>query len=161
MRRLEQRRTEMEAPPEKVIVCQREWKRGKGNAHSGDSKVASGSEGPSRSRVQLWGCSLCVRACACVFVCMKGRWGASTCWMNTVSVGQYHGLRVGSSLLSIVAGCILIGVSRDCDADAVGGIFLGAGSLGECVWNCSGTTDPVVGIYLVIVESHWLSKPMS
>lgn len=53
--------------------------------------------------------------------------------MNTVSVGQYHGLRVGSSLLSIVAGCILIGVSRDCDADAVGGIFLGAGSLGECV----------------------------
>uniref|UniRef100_UPI0037E9A145 kinocilin n=1 Tax=Semicossyphus pulcher TaxID=241346 RepID=UPI0037E9A145 len=50
--------------------------------------------------------------------------------MNPVSVGEYHGLRVGSSLLSIVAGCIIIGVSRECDADAVGGIFLGAGGLG-------------------------------
>uniref|UniRef100_A0A3P9JA88 Kinocilin n=1 Tax=Oryzias latipes TaxID=8090 RepID=A0A3P9JA88_ORYLA len=50
--------------------------------------------------------------------------------MNPVSVGGYHGLRVGSSLLSIVAGCIIIGVSRECDADAVGGIFLGAGGLG-------------------------------
>ncbi|XP_030015708.1 kinocilin-like isoform X1 [Sphaeramia orbicularis] len=50
--------------------------------------------------------------------------------MNSVSVGHYHGLRVGSSLLSIVAGCIIIGVSRECDADAVGGIFLGAGGLG-------------------------------
>ncbi|XP_028832923.1 kinocilin isoform X1 [Denticeps clupeoides] len=47
-----------------------------------------------------------------------------------VSIGEYHGLRVGSALLSIVAGCIIIGVSRDCDADAVGGIFLGAGGLG-------------------------------
>ncbi|TRZ00790.1 hypothetical protein DNTS_017261, partial [Danionella cerebrum] len=37
---------------------------------------------------------------------------------------------VGSALLSIVAGCIIIGVSKDCDADAVGGIFLGAGGLG-------------------------------
>lgn len=51
--------------------------------------------------------------------------------MNPVSVGEYHGLRVGSALLSIVAGCIIIGVSRECDADAVGGIFLGAGGLGE------------------------------
>ncbi|XP_037644293.1 kinocilin [Sebastes umbrosus] len=50
--------------------------------------------------------------------------------MNPVSIGEYHGLRVGSSLLSIVAGCIIIGVSRECDADAVGGIFLGAGGLG-------------------------------
>ncbi|XP_034039520.1 kinocilin isoform X2 [Thalassophryne amazonica] len=50
--------------------------------------------------------------------------------MTPVSVGEYHGLRVGSALLSIVAGCIIIGVSRECDADAVGGIFLGAGGLG-------------------------------
>ncbi|XP_034090289.1 kinocilin isoform X1 [Gymnodraco acuticeps] len=50
--------------------------------------------------------------------------------MNPVSVGEYHGLRVGSSLLGIVSGCIIIGVSRECDADAVGGIFLGAGGLG-------------------------------
>ncbi|KAI7810189.1 putative kinocilin [Triplophysa rosa] len=49
--------------------------------------------------------------------------------MNVVSIGEYHGLRVGSALLSIVAGCIIIGVSKDCDADAVGGIFLGAGGL--------------------------------
>ncbi|KAL7841986.1 hypothetical protein SRHO_G00236750 [Serrasalmus rhombeus] len=49
--------------------------------------------------------------------------------MNAVSIGEYHGLRVGSALLSIVAGCIIIGVSKDCDADAVGGIFLGAGGL--------------------------------
>ncbi|CAB1317418.1 unnamed protein product [Coregonus sp. 'balchen'] len=41
--------------------------------------------------------------------------------MNGVSIGEYHGLRVGSALLSIV---------RECDADAVGGIFLGAGGLG-------------------------------
>lgn len=54
--------------------------------------------------------------------------------MNPVSVGEYHGLRVGSALLSIVAGCIIIGVSRECDADAVGGIFLGAGGLGEYMW---------------------------
>uniref|UniRef100_A0A3Q2U3Q3 Kinocilin n=1 Tax=Fundulus heteroclitus TaxID=8078 RepID=A0A3Q2U3Q3_FUNHE len=45
-------------------------------------------------------------------------------------IGEYHGLRVGSALLCIVAGCIIIGVSRECDADAVGGIFLGAGGLG-------------------------------
>ncbi|XP_034090290.1 kinocilin isoform X2 [Gymnodraco acuticeps] len=51
--------------------------------------------------------------------------------MNPVSVGEYHGLRVGSSLLGIVSGCIIIGVSRECDADAVGGIFLGAGGLGN------------------------------
>ncbi|KAJ3594410.1 hypothetical protein NHX12_003717 [Muraenolepis orangiensis] len=50
--------------------------------------------------------------------------------MNPVSVGEHHGLRVGSALLCIVAGCIIIGVSRECDADAVGGIFLGAGGLG-------------------------------
>ncbi|XP_005796148.2 kinocilin isoform X1 [Xiphophorus maculatus] len=50
--------------------------------------------------------------------------------MNPVSIGQYHGLRVGSALFAIVAGCIIIGVSRECDADAVGGIFLGAGGLG-------------------------------
>ncbi|CAL8344692.1 unnamed protein product [Merluccius merluccius] len=49
--------------------------------------------------------------------------------MNPVSVGEYHGLRVGAALLCIVAGCIIIGVSRECDADAVGGIFLGAGGL--------------------------------
>ncbi|KAG8014173.1 hypothetical protein GBF38_016507 [Nibea albiflora] len=49
--------------------------------------------------------------------------------MNPVSAGEYHGLRVGASLLCIVAGCILIGVSRECDADAIGGIFLGAGGL--------------------------------
>ncbi|KAI5608915.1 kinocilin isoform X1 [Silurus asotus] len=51
--------------------------------------------------------------------------------MNGVSIGEYHGLRVGSALLSIVSGCIIIGVSKDCDADAVGGIFLGAGGLGN------------------------------
>lgn len=51
--------------------------------------------------------------------------------MNAVSIGEYHGLRVGSALLSIVSGCIIIGVSKDCDADAVGGVFLGAGGLGE------------------------------
>ncbi|KAF0046941.1 hypothetical protein F2P81_000574 [Scophthalmus maximus] len=51
--------------------------------------------------------------------------------MNPVSIGEYHGLRVGSALLGIVAGCIIIGVSRECDADAVGGIFLGAGGLGR------------------------------
>ncbi|XP_072560100.1 kinocilin [Paramormyrops kingsleyae] len=50
--------------------------------------------------------------------------------MNAISIGEFHGLRVGSALLSIVAGCIIIGVSRECDADAVGGIFLGAGGLG-------------------------------
>lgn len=61
--------------------------------------------------------------------------------MNSVSVGEYHGLRVGSALLSIVAGCIIIGVSRECDADAVGGIFLGAGGLGEYVQNFLGTID--------------------
>lgn len=61
--------------------------------------------------------------------------------MNPVSIGEYHGLRVGSALLSIVAGCIIIGVSRECDADAVGGIFLGAGGLGEYVQNFLGTTD--------------------
>uniref|UniRef100_A0A3B3YHI4 Kinocilin n=1 Tax=Poecilia mexicana TaxID=48701 RepID=A0A3B3YHI4_9TELE len=37
---------------------------------------------------------------------------------------------LGSALFAIVAGCIIIGVSRECDADAVGGIFLGAGGLG-------------------------------
>uniref|UniRef100_A0A3Q0SDV2 Kinocilin n=1 Tax=Amphilophus citrinellus TaxID=61819 RepID=A0A3Q0SDV2_AMPCI len=47
-----------------------------------------------------------------------------------MDVKDYHGLRVGAALLSIVAGCIIIGVSRECDADAVGGIFLGAGGLG-------------------------------
>ncbi|XP_062844113.1 kinocilin isoform X2 [Trichomycterus rosablanca] len=50
--------------------------------------------------------------------------------MNAVSIGEYHGLRVGSALLSIVSGCIIIGVSKDCGADAVGGLFLGAGGLG-------------------------------
>lgn len=70
---------------------------------------------------------------------VRARWGVSTCWMNPVSVGEYHGLRVGSALLSIVAGCIIIGVSRECDADAVGGIFLGAGGLGEYVKNIAGT----------------------
>lgn len=68
--------------------------------------------------------------------------GVSTCWMNPVSIGEYHGLRVGSALLSIVAGCIIIGVSRECDADAVGGIFLGAGGLGEYVENFVGTYWP-------------------
>lgn len=94
----------------------------------------------------LWGPKSKLRACLCVSgpvtVCVPGTqsslWqvgGASTCWMNQVSIGEYHGLRVGSALLSIVAGCIIIGVSRECDADAVGGIFLGAGGLGECLWN--------------------------
>ncbi|XP_061098726.1 kinocilin [Conger conger] len=50
--------------------------------------------------------------------------------MNPVSAGEFHGLRVVSALVSIVAGCIIIGVFNDCDADAVGGIFLGAGGLG-------------------------------
>lgn len=62
-------------------------------------------------------------------------------WMNPVSVGEYHGLRVGSALLSIVAGCIIIGVSRECDADAVGGIFLGAGGLGKYKWKMTLTTQ--------------------
>lgn len=66
-----------------------------------------------------------------VCVCGTQAGGGSTCWMNAVSIGEYHGLRVGSALLSIVAGCIIIGVSKDCDADAVGGIFLGAGGLGK------------------------------
>uniref|UniRef100_A0A674DRY2 Uncharacterized protein n=1 Tax=Salmo trutta TaxID=8032 RepID=A0A674DRY2_SALTR len=44
-------------------------------------------------------------------------------------------LRVFVDGLSIVAGCIIIGVSRECDADAVGGIFLGAGGLGEYIHN--------------------------
>lgn len=70
---------------------------------------------------------------------VRTRWGVSTRWMNPVSIGEYHGLRVGSALLSIVAGCIIIGVSRECDADAVGGIFLGAGGLGEYVENFVGT----------------------
>lgn len=61
--------------------------------------------------------------------------------MNPVSVGEYHGLRVGSALLSIVAGCIIIGVSRECDADAVGGIFLGAGGLGEYMWETDASND--------------------
>uniref|UniRef100_A0A8C2ZKG6 Kinocilin n=1 Tax=Cyclopterus lumpus TaxID=8103 RepID=A0A8C2ZKG6_CYCLU len=54
--------------------------------------------------------------------------------MNPVSVGEYHGLRVGSALLCIVAGCIIIGVSTECDAHAVGGIFLGAGGLGLLIF---------------------------
>ncbi|XP_061587112.1 kinocilin isoform X3 [Cololabis saira] len=58
--------------------------------------------------------------------------------MNPVSVREYHGLRVGSALLSIVAGCIIIGVSRECDADAVGGIFLGAGGL-DTLWLLNST----------------------
>lgn len=66
--------------------------------------------------------------------------------MNPVSVGEYHGLRVGSALLSIVAGCIIIGVSRECDADAVGGIFLGAGGLGEYAYG-----DTVLASLLNIV----------
>ncbi|XP_056277822.1 kinocilin isoform X1 [Pseudoliparis swirei] len=54
--------------------------------------------------------------------------------MNPVSVGEYHGLRVGSAVLSIVAGCIIVGVSTQCDAHAVGGIFLGAGGLGLLIF---------------------------
>ncbi|KAK1164137.1 hypothetical protein AOXY_G16145 [Acipenser oxyrinchus oxyrinchus] len=50
--------------------------------------------------------------------------------MNPVSINEFHCLRVSFALLSIVAGCIMIGVSKDCGADAVGGIFLGAGGLG-------------------------------
>ncbi|KAJ8406379.1 hypothetical protein AAFF_G00306100 [Aldrovandia affinis] len=50
--------------------------------------------------------------------------------MSTVSIGEYQSLRVGSAALGIVAGCIIIGVSRECGGDAVGGIFLGAGGLG-------------------------------
>ncbi|XP_041804927.1 kinocilin [Chelmon rostratus] len=65
--------------------------------------------------------------------------------MNPVSVGEYHGLRVGSALLSIVAGCIIIGVSRECDADAVGGIFLGAGGLGHYLKQC----------FYILHQSHY------
>ncbi|KAM3865861.1 kinocilin [Diretmus argenteus] len=65
--------------------------------------------------------------------------------MNQVSIGEYHALRVGSALLCIVAGCIIIGVSRECDADAVGGIFLGAGGLGLLI-----ATYPFVKAWLNI-----------
>ncbi|KAF7692296.1 hypothetical protein HF521_009906 [Silurus meridionalis] len=41
-----------------------------------------------------------------------------------------HGDGIPMVFLSIVSGCIIIGVSKDCHADAVGGIFLGAGGLG-------------------------------
>lgn len=51
--------------------------------------------------------------------------------MSGVSIGENHRLRVGSALLSIVSGFIIIGVSKECGADAVGGIFLGAGGLGR------------------------------
>lgn len=152
MSRLEQRRAEMEALPEKVFLCQREWKKGRGEARADDSKVASGSEGPSRSRVQYQDCSLRVSVCVLSVCVWRAGGGASTCWMNQISIGEYHGLRVGSALLCIVAGCIIIGVSRECDADAVGGIFLGAGGLGECVWNLLLTHLR----YLVSVKSHWL-----
>uniref|UniRef100_A0A8C7JJH8 Uncharacterized protein n=1 Tax=Oncorhynchus kisutch TaxID=8019 RepID=A0A8C7JJH8_ONCKI len=42
--------------------------------------------------------------------------------MDMLFLWQLRAFVVG---LSIVAGCIIIGVSRECDADAVGGIFLG------------------------------------
>ncbi|GLD51090.1 kinocilin isoform X1 [Lates japonicus] len=77
--------------------------------------------------------------------------------MNPISVGEYHGLRVGSSLLGIVAGCIIIGVSRECDADAVGGIFLGAGGLGLLI-----SIYPFIKAWLNInhilpsLETFWL-----
>lgn len=77
---------------------------------------------------QKWG--LCQRKCSCVGESDEHK-RRSAGLMTPVSVGEYHGLRVGSALLGIVAGCIIIGVSRECDADAVGGIFLGAGGLGE------------------------------
>ena len=79
--------------------------------------------------------------------------------MNPVSVGEYHGLRVGSALLSIVAGCIIIGVSRECDADAVGGIFLGAGGLGECAGNDLGVFIKIVAGFesLIMMPSILLS----
>lgn len=73
--------------------------------------------------------------------------------MNPVSVGEYHGLRVGSALLSIVAGCIIIGVSRECDADAVGGIFLGAGGLGEYAYG-----DAVLAFLLNIVAGIFILR---
>uniref|UniRef100_A0A669B348 Kinocilin n=2 Tax=Oreochromis TaxID=8139 RepID=A0A669B348_ORENI len=47
--------------------------------------------------------------------------------MDMLFLWQLHAFVDG---LGIVAGCIIIGVSRECDADAVGGIFLGAGGLG-------------------------------
>uniref|UniRef100_A0A4W3GPJ0 Kinocilin n=1 Tax=Callorhinchus milii TaxID=7868 RepID=A0A4W3GPJ0_CALMI len=50
--------------------------------------------------------------------------------MNAISINEYHCLRVSCAVLSIVAGCIIIGVSSSCGAEAVGGIFLGAGALG-------------------------------
>ncbi|XP_059841217.1 kinocilin [Hypanus sabinus] len=50
--------------------------------------------------------------------------------MNGVSLNQFYCLRVSCSAISIVAGCIILGVSSYCGADAVGGIFLGAGALG-------------------------------
>lgn len=73
--------------------------------------------------------------------------------MNPVSVGEYHGLRVGAAVLSIVAGCIIIGVSRECDADAVGGIFLGAGGLGECGLSFSGASDTIIR---KVMNCNWL-----
>lgn len=111
------------APPEKVFLWQGEW-REKEAPTSDEGTVAGGSEAKQRGAV----------AGHC-----EGQVGVSTCWMNPVSVGEYHGLRVGAALLSIVAGCIIIGVSRECDADAVGGIFLGAGGLGEYLENIAGT----------------------
>lgn len=47
--------------------------------------------------------------------------------MNRVSIGEYHGLRV------VCLALLSIGVSRECDADAVGGIFMGAGGLGKYI----------------------------
>ncbi|XP_066548798.1 kinocilin [Amia ocellicauda] len=50
--------------------------------------------------------------------------------MNAASTSEFHCLRVACALVSIVAGCIIILVSRDCGVNAVGGIFVGAGGLG-------------------------------
>uniref|UniRef100_A0A674MD62 Kinocilin n=1 Tax=Takifugu rubripes TaxID=31033 RepID=A0A674MD62_TAKRU len=81
-------------------------------------------------------------------------------------VGEYHGLRVGSALLGIVAGCIIIGVSRECDADAVGGIFLGAGGLGLLIsiypfikaWLNINHVLPGFGEFLSLLNSNIISK---
>nr|XP_015210601.1 PREDICTED: kinocilin isoform X1 [Lepisosteus oculatus] len=82
--------------------------------------------------------------------------------MNAVSISEFHCLRVSCALLSIVAGCIIIGVSRDCGADAVGGIFLGAGGLGLIIsiypfikaWFNFNHILPVLGNFRVHPRPH-------
>ncbi|MGH0152973.1 UNVERIFIED_CONTAM: hypothetical protein FKN15_059536 [Acipenser sinensis] len=63
---------------------------------------------------------VCVTLLAVQFVCLL-----------VVLSGGGGGVHRRGLLPCIVAGCIMIGVSKDCGADAVGGIFLGAGGLGN------------------------------